>query len=87
MNAIMSLRRALDHFVRWAFGWNGIPSLQVILFGDFSTYRVKKGANCRYSRTEGNQSPNWEVQIDPDISDLPARYVAMAKACPSQFTM
>jgi hypothetical protein len=87
MNATMSLRRALDHFVRWAFGWNGIPSLEVVLFGDYSSYRVKKGANCRYNRIQGNQWPNCDVKIDPDISDLPSRYVAMAKACPSQFTM
>ncbi|KUL86653.1 hypothetical protein ZTR_03106 [Talaromyces verruculosus] len=87
MNAIMSLRRALDHFVRWAFGFNGIPSLEVVLFGDYSAYHAKKGANCRYNRIQGNQFPNWEVKVDPDISDLPVRFVAMAKACPGQFTM
>ena len=85
MSAIMSLRRALDHFVRWAFGWSGIPSLKVILFGDYSSYRVRKGANCRYNRIDDAQDPNWEVEIDPDISDLAASHVAMAKACPSQF--
>lgn len=87
MNALMSLRRALDDFVRWAFGWNGIPSLEAVLFGDYSTYHVRKGANFRYDRTEGNQFPNWKLTVDPQIADLPARFVTMAKACPSQFKM
>lgn len=82
----MSLRRSLDNFVQWAFGLTGIASLEVVLFGDFSAYRVRKGANCRYNRTQGTY-PGYDVKVDPDISDLPLRYLSMAKACPSQFIM
>ncbi|EED13218.1 hypothetical protein TSTA_057140 [Talaromyces stipitatus ATCC 10500] len=85
MNAVAAFTKALDHFAHWAFGREGIPSLQLILFGDYSTFKVRKGANCRYDRID--KSPFYTLKVDPDVSDLSPRFLSLVKACPTQYIM
>ncbi|OAQ60886.2 hypothetical protein VFPPC_01929 [Pochonia chlamydosporia 170] len=80
----------LRQFADWAFGPNGVASLRLLAYGDFSC-RGRFADSCFMLRraflTNGNQSPYQfyfqDVQRDIDLDELLDRHAEFLEACPT----
>lgn len=91
------LTRTLNDLAQWAFGPDGLPSLEVIAFGDFSYNGRYAWGNVILSRKRGRQcefhkDSKWPchcvfeyIEDDDAISwDLLDEYSDMLEACPME---
>lgn len=80
----------LRQFADWAFGPNGVASLRLLAYGDFSC-RGRFADDCFMLRrallTNGNESPYQlyfpDVQRDLDLEELLNRHAEFLEACPT----
>lgn len=78
-------------FADWVFGADGIASLEMVAYGDFSCQR-RFAADCfmlRRGGTIGGQAYHYsfyfpESQVDPDLEKLISRYPGFLEACPTE---
>lgn len=76
MYELRKLPRNLLPFARWAFGADGIPSLQVLAYGDFSfdgRFEAKNHILCRKSWTIPKQKKGNTSEDDKEDKILPFR--------------
>lgn len=84
--------KAVDAFARWAFSDNGIPSLQVLAYGDFSfdgRFASKNVILCRSDRNtaNGNDEVLAHRRIRADdfgAMELVAENMDFLEACPAK---
>jgi hypothetical protein len=73
---LKNLPRNLLPFARWAFGADGIPSLQVLAYGDFSfkdRFRSKNHILCRQAWKVPKRKKDNTVRDDEEAKTLPFR--------------
>ncbi|KAM0256121.1 hypothetical protein ACHAQJ_005208 [Trichoderma viride] len=83
---VPKLRKKFRPFVDWAFGPEGIASLQMIIFGDFA-YGGRAGAenNCLYGRcTDGTSNYRIVGRYETAWKEVRDTYHNAIEACPSE---
>lgn len=82
--------QAFDEFVQWAFGPEGIPSLQMIGIGDFSDSVMprRKAFLCRKSNPKSDEvfpGRNYRFVTRRDLTqqELLQKYAGAMQACPT----
>jgi len=93
-NSSPNITKDLDKFAQWAFGHDGIKSLQVLAFGDFSyNGRYSKGnmllcrqANSVRMQRGGLPGKNYRhiTKGDRSLRGLLHKYSHALQACPTE---
>ncbi|GAW12946.1 hypothetical protein ANO14919_023190 [Xylariales sp. No.14919] len=81
--ALRGLRSRFRQFLEWAFGLNGLPSLQVVAFGDFAMSDAQYTViACR----DTNESTNFQIisPSHPKMRTILSEYGDVLRACPSE---
>ncbi|KAI1278177.1 hypothetical protein F5Y07DRAFT_360976 [Xylaria sp. FL0933] len=81
--ALRGLRSRSRRFLEWAFGLNGLPSLQVVAFGDFSTSDAHSKHNIIACR-DTNESTRFQIisPSHPKMYTILLEYGDVLRACP-----
>jgi hypothetical protein len=77
---ILETEPALFEFINWAFGFGGLPSLQVIALGDFSyenRYALYNRRFCRHSWSISNSEKGTRQEDDKISAELPLSFHPM----------
>ncbi|RSL77479.1 hypothetical protein CEP52_017714 [Fusarium oligoseptatum] len=78
------LSREFSHFAEWAFGPRGIPSLDVIVFGDFS-YGGRLFGNLMIGRNmDGTGNSRVIEEGEYEWNEVLDKYGTMMEACPEE---
>lgn len=91
---VRALTRDFLNFATWVFGPDGISSLEILVYGDFSChgrYLADSFMLRKKQPTEDGQMPwKWhdpERERHPDIEDLLHRHAGFLEACPTSTIM
>ncbi|RWA06614.1 hypothetical protein EKO27_g8502 [Xylaria grammica] len=84
--ALRGLRSCFRQFLEWVFGLNGLPSLQVVVFGDFAMSDVRYTViACR----DTNESTSFQIisPSHPKMRTILSEYRDVLRACPSDLSI
>lgn len=89
--SVTVLNDEFRHFADWVFGEDGIASLEMIAYGDFSC-QGRFAADCFMLRRGGTidgQAHSYsfyfpESEVDPDLEELLSRHPGFLEACPTE---
>ena len=80
-----SLRPELLRFARWAFGPDGIPSLQAIALGDYAHGRIHRSENFFFVRdTETGRRFRYVDTHESMVGTIYSKYRELLEACPAK---
>ncbi|KAI1347338.1 hypothetical protein F5Y01DRAFT_295523 [Xylaria sp. FL0043] len=81
--ALRGLRTRSRRFLEWAFGLNGLPSLQVVAFGDFGMNDAHWKHNIIACR-DTKESTRFQIisEFDPKMHTILSEYGDVLRACP-----
>ncbi|KAI0521200.1 hypothetical protein F5B22DRAFT_565798 [Xylaria bambusicola] len=81
--ALGGLEKRFRHFLEWAFGPSGLPSLQIVASGDFAmSYSDHNVIVCR----DTSESTNFRIirPSHPQMKSVLSEYRDVLRACPSE---
>ncbi|KAI0808652.1 hypothetical protein GGR55DRAFT_200902 [Xylaria sp. FL0064] len=80
--ALRGLRSLSRQFLKWAFGLNGIPSLQVVAFGDFTMSDAHSKHNIIACK-DTNESTRFQIisPSHPKMHTILSEYGDVLRAC------
>ncbi len=89
--SVTVLHDEFRHFADWVFGEDGIASLEMVAYGDFSC-QGRFAADCFKLRRGGSidgQAHSYsfyfpESEVDPDLEELLSRHPGFLEACPTE---
>ncbi|KAF2966481.1 hypothetical protein GQX73_g7100 [Xylaria multiplex] len=86
--ALQGLRGRFRRFLEWAFGLDGLPSLQIVAFGDFAVSDAYSEYNIIACR-DTKQSTNFQIisPFHPKMLTILSEYRDVLGACPSELSI